>query len=129
MWGKSSAETPPEAGQPPVTGWLVVVDGPGKGKDLRITPGMNRIGRDSSMNLQVDFGDESISRSEHALVIYDPQSNAFFLNHGSGQNLTYLNDELVMEAKTLQAHDRIKMGQTEFLFVPLCTEQFWWGQE
>lgn len=112
---------------PPIVGWLVIINGPGQGRDLRITPGMNRLGRDASMNIQVDFGDEAISRSEHAFIIYDPQKNVFFLKHGSGQNLTYLNDDIVMEAKLLQPYDRIKIGETEFLFVPFCSDQFCWG--
>ncbi len=127
IFGKSGSETQQATDKPPVAGWLVIVDGPGQGMDLRITPGMNRIGRDASMNLQIDFGDETISRSEHAFIIYDPRKNVFFLKHGSGQNLSYLNDDVVMEAKLLQPHDRIKMGETEFLFVPLCSDQFSWG--
>lgn len=128
IFGKSGSETQQTTEQPPVVGWLVIIDGPGQGRDLRITPGMNRIGRDASMNVQIDFGDEAISRSEHAFIIYDPQKNVFFLRHGSGQNLTYLNDDIVMEAKMLQPFDRIKVGETECLFVPFCSDQFYWGQ-
>ena len=105
--------------QPPVVGWLVVTAGPGRGSDLRIIPGINRIGRDHSMNLRLDFGDEGISRNEHASVIYDHLNKVFYIKHGSGQNPTYLNRKIVMEHKQLKVHDRILLSSTELLFVPL----------
>lgn len=110
----------------PAVGWLVVVAGPGRGADYRINPGQNRIGRSKQMEIALAHGDSAISSDTHALVIYDYQNNRFFLKHGSGKNLTYLNGEAVLEPRTLNAHDRITIGDTGMIFVPLCGEHFRW---
>ncbi len=112
--------------EPEVVGWLVVIDGPGKGKDIRIIPGMNRIGRDAGMELRIDFGDETISRREQAFIIYDPKYTRYYLKQGRGQNLVYLNGELVLEPKPLEPQDRITLGRTECMFIPLCSDRFHW---
>jgi FHA domain len=115
--------------QMPTVGWVVVVKGPGTGHDLSIKPGQNSLGRDSTMDICIDFGDESISRKEHAFIIYDPKNNAYYIKHGGSQNLTYLNGAMVMDPKQLAAHDCILVGQTELLFVPLCADGFNWDPE
>lgn len=110
----------------PTVGWLVIVDGPGKGADLAIHAGQNRIGRARTMDLVLGYGDSSVSSENHALLVYDYQNNHFFIRHGEGKNLTYLNNEPVLETKPLAAFDRIKMGSTELIFVPFCGERFSW---
>ena len=112
-----------------VTGWLVVVEGPGKGRDLRLSYGYNSIGRSSDMAICLDFGSDSdsgISRRDHAFVAYEPKSKTFHLSHGSGKNLVYVNDQFIMTPTQLKAHDLIRIGATALLFVPLCGEQFDW---
>lgn len=127
--GKGRAEKPAEGGkaaEAPVVGWLVVVKGPGRGSDLRVRPGQNRIGRSRSMDIAVDFGDGSISTDSHALLIYDYQNNRFYLKHGEGKNLTYLNGQPVLDTQPLNANDRIGIGETELRFIPFCDGQFNW---
>ena len=112
-----------------VTGWLVVIEGPGKGKDLRLSYGYNSIGRSSDMAVSLDFGadsDSSISRKDHAFIAYEPNGKTFHLSHGSGKNLVYLNDQFIMAPSQLKAHDIIRIGSTVLLFVPLCGAQFDW---
>jgi hypothetical protein len=110
----------------PVVGWLVVEKGPGRGTDHRISPGQNRIGRSKQMEISLGQGDSAISADAHALVIYDYQNNSFFLKHGAGKNLTYLNGKAVLEPRELSAYDRITVGETQLLFLPLCGERFSW---
>lgn len=110
----------------PAVGWLVVLNGRGKGRDFRLVPGMNRIGRDRDMHVCLDVGDETISRREHALVFYDPLNKTYFVQHGNGQNLTYLNGAAVIGGQPLKDRDRLRIGRTELLFVALCGEAFDW---
>jgi hypothetical protein len=110
----------------PTVGWLVIVDGPGKGADLAIRAGQNRIGRSRKMDLVLDYGDSAISSENHALLVFDYQNNSFFIRHGEGKNLTYLNDQPVLETRPLSGFDRIKLGSTQLLFVPFCGERFSW---
>jgi hypothetical protein len=120
----AASETKPVAA--PTVGWLVIVEGPGKGADLAIRAGQNRIGRARTMDLVLDHGDTSISSENHALLVYDYQNNQFFVRHGEGKNLTYLNAQPVLETKPLAAFDRIKLGSTELVFVPFCGDRFSW---
>lgn len=109
----------------PVVGWLVVVNGKGCGRDLRILPGMNHIGREKG-EILLNFGDASISRERHARLAYDPDENTFSLAHLEGRNLTKVNGKTVMTTYELTAYDHIRMGETEMIFVPLCGPQFSW---
>lgn len=109
----------------PVVAWLVVINGKGLGKDLRIVPGMNHIGRDKG-EILLNFGDESISREKHARLAYDSEESLFLLAHLEGRNLTKVNGKTVMDTYELQAYDQITMGQTQMVFVPLCGQDFSW---
>jgi len=111
-----------------LSGWLVIVSEGGKGLSFPLTFGMNTIGRDKSNHVNINNGDNSISREKHAVIIYDYQNNIFFIKHGDGQYLSYLNDEVLLENKELKANDKIKIGSTELIFIPLCSESFAWEQ-
>ena len=126
IFGKSDDEVV-LSDSPPVVGWLVIIAGGGLGRDLRIVSGMNRIGRDPDMDIRLNFGDEGISRQKQAFLIYDPLNNDYYIKHGDGRNLTYVNGNPIMETQKLQSHDRIRIGATELLFIPLCDETFCWA--
>lgn len=110
----------------PVVGWLVVVEGPGKGKAMELGYGSNSMGRGETSRVQINFGDTQISRSDHATVTYDPRGRKFYVEKGSGRNLTYLNDEPVLGAIELPAQSHIGIGATVLRFVPLCGDAFDW---
>ena len=61
----------------PVAGWLVIVEGPGVGRDLRIGIGRNDLGRDRDNRIGLPFGDARISRRAHLWVNYDPLNQVF----------------------------------------------------
>ncbi|HZT46345.1 MAG TPA: biotin/lipoyl-containing protein, partial [Hyphomicrobiaceae bacterium] len=63
----------------PVAGWLVVVKGPGRGGFRPVYVGMNSIGRDPGQRISLSFGDDSISREEHAYIAYDEEQRQFYL--------------------------------------------------
>ena len=112
---------------PPV-GWLVVVRGAGQGRFVAIGNGSNSVGRDEDERISVDFGDETISRRGHSTITYDPQGKQFYLQHGAGKNLTYLEGNPVLAPTELAGFSKITIGNTELLFVPLCCEQFDWEE-
>lgn len=111
----------------PVVGWLVVVDGPGKGSAVRLGNGQNAVGRGASARARLDFGDRQISRETHAIVTYDPKNNRFWVSQGSGTNLTYLGDSPVLAPTPLQPGARIVMGETTLRFVAFCDDDFTWA--
>lgn len=110
----------------PVVGWLVVVNGPGTGNALKLGFGMNPIGRGAEERVPLNFGDEEISRSGHAILTYDPKGNKFYLQHGGGVNLTYIEESPVLQAVELKGRELISIGKTQLCFVPFCNSTFIW---
>ena len=124
----SSGEDEKEEARPsadPVVGWLVCVKGLHFGESFPIASGKNSIGRNSTNRIAVP-ADRSISKEKHAFVIYDPVSGQFYLQPGDSSGLTYLNGECMLQTGGLKARDRIGLGTSEFLFVPLCGDNFSW---
>ena len=111
----------------PVVGWLVVVEGPGRGKSVPLGYGMNPIGRDPGNRVVLPFGDTQISRTKHATVTYDPRGRKFFIQHGESSNLTYVGELPVLSPVELKSGEIIRLGDTTVLkFIPLCGDDFNW---
>ena len=109
----------------PVVGWLVCVEGAERGKDYRLHSDNNYVGRDPSMDVCIQ-GDDTISRERHALVTYDFETKTFYLTPKDGRSNPRVNGKPVMTTVELQAYDRIQLGQTTLLLLPLCGERFEW---
>ncbi len=112
-------------GVQPVVGWLVVISGEMKGTSINIYTGRSSIGRGKSNDVVIE-GDKSISRERHAVIVFEPKNQAFLLQPGSSRELFYLNGDVVLETTKLSAYDKIEIGKTTLLFVPLCGENFSW---
>lgn len=128
----------PKAGTPvsgdhtiadPVVGWLAIVEGPGRGASLNIGYGNNRIGRAPTENVSLDFGDEEISRENHATITFDGRHRRFYILPGQGRNLVYVNEQPVMSPLELTGGEEILLGQTKLRFVPFCGKSFDWYQK
>lgn len=120
---------PESVSDDPVVGWLVVVEGPGTGFSRTLGAGINSIGRSPDQPVSLYFGsasDKELSRSDHAHVIYDGINNKFKLQHGRSRNLSYLNDQPVLEVMDLKPYDRIRIGNTTLIFVPFCGDEYSW---
>lgn len=109
----------------PVVGWLVCIAGKHFGESFHIGAGKNSIGR-SGENRIVFAKDDSISRTKHALIIYEPKKRDFYIQPGDSSGLTYLNDNYIVESHKLNAKDIIELGNSKFMFIPLCGEDFTW---
>lgn len=108
-------------------GWMLVVEGPGRGECFALEAGMSQIGRGDDQAIKLDFGDNSISRVNHAAVVYDPDTHSFMLGHGGKKNIVRLNGKPVISNEALNTGDRIKLGETTLHFVALCTPEFNWS--
>ena len=113
---------------PPV-GWLIVVKGPGMGRVATLGIGANSIGRGAAERVSLDYDDQKISRKNHGVITYDPRGRKFYVQPGSGQNLTYVNDEPVLTPRELAPLTHVQMGDTVLRFVPLCGAGFSWDDE
>ena len=110
----------------PVVGWLVVVEGPGRGQSVKLGYGMNSIGRGAEERVSLNFGDEEISRHGHAMLTYDSKGRKFYIQHGGGTNLTYLGDSPVLQPHEINGREVIGIGKTRLCFIPLCGPDFEW---
>jgi hypothetical protein len=116
----------PEMAEDPVVGWLVVIDGPGRGQARAVGYGMNSIGRGPTERISLEFGDAQMSRTSHAVLTYDPRSRKFYLQHGGGRNLTYLGDQAVLTPTEISTGTDITIGATKLRFIGLCGPEFDW---
>jgi hypothetical protein len=123
----SRATPSPKTSDDPVVGWLVIIEGPGKGRSFELGFGANSIGRDKGQKVTLDFGDPHISREKHAMLVHDPKSMRFFLQTGDVRNLTYLGEEVVLNPVQLMGREIIMVGGTKLMFVPFCGPDFGWG--
>lgn len=124
--GKGAA---PGSETDPVVGWVVVVDGKGRGKSLPLGNGNNAIGRASTSRVPLDFGDNEIHREGHAIITFDPLSREFYLQPGTGSsttNLTYLDGKVVLQPREIRTGQEIRLGSTKLRFVALCGAEFAW---
>lgn len=110
-------------------GWLVVAEGPGRGESFSLMAGMSQIGRGEDQAVQLDFGDNSISRTNHAAIVYDNDSKEFLLGHGGKSNIVRLNDKPLISNEALKSGDVIRIGETVLRFVALCDETFSWDDK
>lgn len=110
-------------------GWMLVADGPGRGECFTLEAGMSQIGRGEDQAIQLDFGDNSISRTNHAAIVYDTETHTFSLGHGGKKNVVRLNGQPVISNENLKTGDKIKIGETTLHFVPCCTEEFNWSED
>lgn len=127
--GDEEEATPDGTISDPVVGWLVVVDGPGRGAALPIGYGNNRIGRAPTEQICLDWGDDQVSRENHAIITYDGKHRKFYVQQGGGRNLTHVDDELVMVPIEVKGGEAIQMGQTRCRFVPFCGAEFDWQDQ
>ncbi|MEM6609799.1 MAG: FHA domain-containing protein [Pseudomonadota bacterium] len=121
----AGAQSKAEAGQLPA-GWIVIVDGPGRGASFTVGPGVSTIGRAEDQAISLDFGDMSVSRTAHASVAYDEEQNKFFIGHGGKSNVVRRNGSPVLATEELEAGDLVRIGKTTLRFVALCGPDFSW---
>lgn len=107
-----------------VTGWIVCVEGPEKGRDHRLYHGFNRIGRGYGMQISIE-SDPTITRKNQCAIVYDSRSNTFFLSPEEGNSVT-LNGKYLTSPAEIRRGDLISIGQGTYEFVPFCREGRVW---
>ena len=110
-----------------MTGWLVVVRGPGLGQSVQIGAGMNAVGRAASASVPLPFGDRLISSEDHVRIIYDDTDRKFYIAHGSGRNLSRVNGQMLANTLPLDDNAVIELSKvTTVVFRAFCSEAFDW---
>jgi hypothetical protein len=113
------------AGAEPVVGWLVCIGGEYFGESFNLKAGQNFVGR--ALNMDVPLAkDTSVSRNRHAIITYDPKNRVFYVQQGESNGLTYHNGGLLLAPSPLKSYDKFQVGDSEFVFIACCGEQFSW---
>ena len=109
----------------PVVGWLVCVEGTNYGHSFCLYAGKNFVGRASDMDICLK-GDDSVSRTKHANITYEPKERQFFAQPGESHELFYVNDNVVLTSAELKDRAEISVGKTKLVFVPFCDSKYGW---
>lgn len=126
--GRRLDEDEAAAMEDPVTGWLVVVQGPGQGRAVTIGAGMNTIGRSEDERVALPFGDMQISANDHLRIIYDDQSRSFMVVPGTGKNVSRIRGQIIAMPMPLANYETIQLTKTtQVRFAAFCTESFDWA--
>lgn len=108
----------------PVTGWLVVLDGPARGRDLRLGVGRTLLGADNAGQPATLSADAPLS-ARLAQLVYDPAEGSFTLLPGTAQELAYLEGKAVLEPRVLQGGEELRLLEHMLKFVPFCGTFRW----
>ena len=110
----------------PVVGWLVCVQGPDIGQDFRLHANYNYIGRQK--NQDVCLSDPKVS-AEHLTVSYDLKNNQYFIELQGGRvtNMPYINGQPLGGRMRLRRGDKIEVGDTMLIFIPLEQSDVKWN--
>lgn len=111
-----------------VCGWLVCIKGVNKGRSYEIRAGKNPIGSDITMPIRI-LCDPHINKGNHGVVVYDAHKVQTILLPGDSRGLVYVEDNAIFGPTELDSHDRIQIGDSVFIFVPLCNDKFDWNKE
>ena len=109
-------------------GWLVVVEGAGRGASFALTSGVATLGRGEDQTVRLDFGDTAISRQGHASIVFDDETGRFYLGAGSRTNLVRRNGRPVLATEEVAGGDEIRLGETTLRLVALCGDGFSWSE-
>lgn len=109
-----------------VCGWLVVIDGPGKGRSVVVGPGQSAISRSAEGGIRLDFGDMFITNKQQVFVFYDDIEHEFVVAPGNGSSLNRLNGQLLATPTSMNTGDILKVGATTLRFVAFCDRSFNW---
>ena len=118
---EGEAEPPAAAAQAaapagPVTGWLVVLDGPARGRDLRLGVGRTFLGLDKDGTPVTLSADAPLSLRQ-AVIVYDGEAKTYTLLPGSSQELCYLGDTALLEPQELAGEETLRLGTATLKFV------------
>jgi len=91
---------------------LTITDGPGVGNAVSIFSGTNQIGRGDDMRVQINFGDDTISRQQHAVMTFDMKNLEVRIYDGGRPGGLWVNGERITADAQVKLGDLIKLGET-----------------
>lgn len=118
-------EPEPAKAQYPAVGWVVCTQEPWRGRDFRLHSGYNLLGSGPSSDVCISW-DSELTPEGDAIICYDEELKLFSFGPRSRGLPVRVNGKMVMDAVVLAPGDRLTVGSTALLFVPLCGKDFRW---
>ncbi len=109
----------------PFYGWLVCTRGPHMFQEFRLKEINSSIGRQKESDISLEM-DPRVSRKKHAVIFFEKDTKNFQIGQGESQETIYVNGVMLLGTTFLRPYDRITVGSSELLFMPLCSEKFMW---
>jgi hypothetical protein len=109
-----------------VCGWLVCAEGSSKGQSFPIHAGRNYIGSGADMDVSL-AGDDRVERHRHCILNYDAEKHEAVMSAGEGRGLTYLDGNLLIEPKPIEAETEITLGDSKLRYKAFCNPEFNWS--
>lgn len=97
-------------------GRLEIIEGEGRGRKFALKSGVYHVGRADGQDIQLAFGDNSVSRSSHAIISHYRKGAPYVIRDGMKPNPVFLNGRLVRGDVNLNDGDIIRIGETTLLF-------------
>jgi len=91
---------------------LTITDGPGAGNAVSIFSGTNQIGRADDQRVQINFGDDTISRQQHAVITFDSKALEVRIYDGGKPGGLWVNGTRITADEAIKFGDTIKLGET-----------------
>ncbi len=93
-------------------GRLTIVEGNGNGERRAVYSGSNQLGRSTENKIALNFGDNTISNLQHAVITFDPGEREFVIIECGKPNPIYINGQRLTGQRKLADGDLIRIGLT-----------------
>ena len=77
------------------------------------------------MDIRV-LGDQRIEKFNHASISYDAKDRSTMLMPGDSSGMVYCQEQAVYLPTLLEPFHIIELGQSRFIYAPLCGSGFSW---
>lgn len=110
-----------------IFGWLVIVDGPGRGQSFPLHKEVTSIGRGGDLDVSLNFGDAYISRSAHVTVHLDRERDLVAVRFENRRNPVNLDGKVLSGTRLLKHKSRLTIGETLLRFVQIDDHEAFWS--
>lgn len=116
---------PPVKEHRPTVGWLVCTREPRRGLDFPLHAGYNYIGSDPASDIFLPW-EQSLGAESGGVLCYDEELRVFSFGPQGRAMPVRVGGKMIMDAVVIHPGDRLTVGGTPMLFVPLCGPDFSW---
>ena len=110
-----------------IFGWLVIVEGAGRGQSFPVNKDITTVGRGADQDVSLDFGDEYISRAAHITIHFDRERDLVAVRFEDRRNPVLLNGNVLSGTRLLKHKSRLTIGQTILRFVQIDDHEAFWS--